>query len=55
MMKLLQDRRGAQMIEYIILVGVVALLATAAFRQFGYKVRSAVDTQSVKVSEDIDD
>ncbi|MCS6899630.1 MAG: hypothetical protein RMJ98_05100 [Myxococcales bacterium] len=55
MMKLLRDRCGAQMIEYVILVGVVALLAIAAFQKFGFKVRSAVDTQAVKVSKDDDE
>ena len=55
MMKLLRDRRGVQMIEYVILVGVVALLAIAAFRKFGFKVRSAVDTQTVQVSKDDDE
>lgn len=55
MMKLLRDRRGATMVEYIILIGLVALLSMAAFRTFGFRVRGSVDTQSQKVSQDIDD
>lgn len=55
MMKLLRDRRGATMVEYIILIGIVVLLSVGAFRTFGFRVRGTVDTQSQKVSQDIDD
>ncbi|RYZ16174.1 MAG: Flp family type IVb pilin [Myxococcaceae bacterium] len=54
MMKFFRDRRGANMVEYIILVGVVALLSIAAFRKFGFKIQAKVDTQSQAVSEEID-
>lgn len=50
---LFADRRGANLVEYIILVGVVALLALAAFRFFGKSVRATVDKQSVHVQTDI--
>ncbi|GEM_PF-1045958 len=55
MMKLLRDRRGSQMVEYVILIAVVALLSIAAFRKFGFKVRSTVDTQSAQVAKDDDE
>jgi Flp pilus assembly pilin Flp len=32
------DTRGAGLVEYIILVGVIALLAVAGFNQFGTNV-----------------
>lgn len=44
--KLIRDRRGAGMTEYIILVGVIALLSIAAFRIFGKSVSEKIDKQS---------
>ena len=41
-----RDERGAQMVEYIILVGVVAIAALAAFKTFGSQVRAKVDQQA---------
>ena len=55
MNRLIRDRRGATMVEYIILVGVVALMSIAAFRTFGFKLRAKVDSQSQSVSQDSDD
>lgn len=52
MRKLLRDRRGAQMVEYLILVGVVALLAIAAFKKFGWTVREKIDKQTEQVEAD---
>ena len=49
----IRDQRGANMVEYMLLVGLVALLSIAAFRQFGYKVRSKADDQSISVTNDI--
>lgn len=43
------DRRGANMVEYIILVGVVALIAIAGFKIFGGKVREKIDQQAGSV------
>ncbi len=51
--RFLADRRGANLVEYIILVGVVALIALAGFRFFGKSVRAKVDQQSVRVQTDI--
>jgi Flp pilus assembly pilin Flp len=45
----LQDTRGANLVEYIILVGVVALIALAGFRLFGQKVDAKIQEQSGKV------
>lgn len=42
-------RRGANSVEYIILVGVVALGALAAFQEFGSKVSSKVSQQGSAV------
>jgi pilus assembly protein Flp/PilA len=47
---LLGDRRGANLVEYIILVGVIALIAIAGFKTFGGQVRAKVDEQSGSVS-----
>jgi pilus assembly protein Flp/PilA len=46
LVKLIRDRRGAGMTEYIILVGVIALLAIAAFRFFGKSVSEKVSNQA---------
>lgn len=42
--KLLTDTRGAGLVEYIILVGLIALAALAGFKVFGSSVNSkAID------------
>jgi Flp pilus assembly pilin Flp len=42
-----EDTRGAGLVEYIILVGVIALLALAGFRTFGSDVNTkAIDLGS---------
>jgi pilus assembly protein Flp/PilA len=46
---LVNDRRGANLVEYIILVGVIALIAIAGFKQFGAQVRGKIDQQSGSV------
>ena len=43
---LVRDRRGANMVEYIILVGLVALLAIVAFKTFNTSVKSKVTEQA---------
>jgi Flp pilus assembly pilin Flp len=43
---LARDERGAQMVEYIILVGVIAIAALAGFKTFGSQVRAKVDQQA---------
>ena len=43
--RLKRDTLGANMVEYIILVGVVALLAIVAFRYFNSSVKAKVQQQ----------
>ena len=43
---LLRDQRGAGMTEYIILVGVIAMLAIVAFRFFGSSVSTKINQQA---------
>jgi Flp pilus assembly pilin Flp len=43
------DTRGANLVEYIILVGVIALIAIAGFKLFGAKVRGKIDEQAGSV------
>jgi Flp pilus assembly pilin Flp len=46
---IVRDRRGANMVEYIILVGIVALFAIGAFKMFGDKVVNRVKAQGTTV------
>ena len=46
----LKDTRGANLVEYIILVGVVALIALAGFKIFGQKVNDKIKQQSDTVN-----
>jgi pilus assembly protein Flp/PilA len=45
MNKFFKDTRGANMVEYIILVGVVAILAMAGFKYFGSSVQAKIQQQ----------
>jgi Flp pilus assembly pilin Flp len=47
--RLVRDNRGLAFSEYIILVGVVALLCVGAFQMFGGKVKSTIETQGNSV------
>ena len=47
--RLVSDRRGANLVEYIILVGVIALIAIVGFKKFGGEVRAKVDEQAGSV------
>jgi len=49
MKKLLKDTRGANMVEYIILVGVVALISIAAFKAFGGRTQDKIKRQGEQV------
>ncbi len=42
---LVQDTKGGAMLEYLILVGVVALLSIQAFASFGGKVDKSMNEQ----------
>lgn len=46
---LLADTRGANIVEYIILVGVVALIAIAGFKIFGTSVEQKITDQGTAV------
>lgn len=45
------DEQGANLVEYIILVGVIALIAIAGFKAFGETVDNKVDEQAAKVEQ----
>jgi pilus assembly protein Flp/PilA len=47
--KLVKDTRGANLVEYIILVGVVALIALAGYKIFGDQVTAKISEQSDSV------
>ena len=49
-LSLLHDTRGANLVEYIILVGVIALIALAGFKAFGNRVNDKVNEQAGSVS-----
>ena len=49
MNKLVRDQRGATLIEYVLLIGVVALLAVGGFRVFGGSVRAKIQQQAQAV------
>jgi len=44
--KLTRDQRGASLIEYVLLIGVVALFAIAGFKAFGGSVNDKIKQQS---------
>ncbi len=46
---LIEDKRGANMVEYIILVAVIALIAIAAFRTFEKSVSGKVEEKAGEV------
>jgi len=46
---LVRDTRGANMVEYIIVVGLVALIAIVGFTTFGGDVKTKIEEQSTKV------
>ena len=49
--RLKRDTLGANMVEYIILVGVVALLAIVAFKFFNSSVKTKVNQQADSVNK----
>jgi Flp pilus assembly pilin Flp len=48
--KLLRSTRGAGFVEYIVLVGLVALFCIAAYRTFGTTVTTKVNEQGTGVA-----
>lgn len=49
--RLLSDTRGAGLVEYIILVGLIALAAVMGFRHFG----SSVNSKAMKLGDAVRD
>jgi Flp pilus assembly pilin Flp len=49
--RLIGDRRGAAMTEYLIIVGLVALFCIVAYDKFGKKISSKVDEQMNKMND----
>jgi Flp pilus assembly pilin Flp len=49
--RFLKDVRGANMVEYILLVGVVALISIVAFKTFGGKVQDKIKEQGNTVGQ----
>jgi len=49
--RLYRDQRGANLVEYIILVGVIAFIAIAGFKLFGETTRAKIDEQATQVTQ----
>jgi Flp pilus assembly pilin Flp len=47
--RLLHDERG-NLVEYLIVIGLVALLAIAAFNTFGTSVKTKIEKQATSVN-----
>jgi Flp pilus assembly pilin Flp len=48
---IVNDVKGANLVEYIILVGLVALFAAAGFKAFGGKVKEKINQQAGAVEQ----
>ena len=48
---LLGNRRGANLVEYVILIGVIAMVALAGFKSFGKSLNTKVKQQQKKVMD----
>lgn len=51
--RLFRDERGAGLVEYILLAGLIALAAIGAFRGFQGKVSGTVTKQGEKVEKEL--
>ena len=51
--RFLAEKRGANMVEYIILVGMVALICVVMFGKFGGAVKEKVNSQKTTVETGI--
>jgi len=49
--RLLGNRRGANLVEYVILIGVIAMVALAGFKSFGKSLNTKVKQQQRKVMD----
>jgi len=48
--QLAKDTRGANMVEYIIMVGLIAIIAMAGFRFFGTQIQQKINQQGSTVN-----
>lgn len=48
--RFVRDEKGATMVEYILLVGVVALLSIVAFTAFGADVQAKIQSEGAAVT-----
>jgi pilus assembly protein Flp/PilA len=48
--RLVADERGASFVEYVIVVGLVAIVCIGAFTTFGTTISGAITTQTGKIS-----
>ncbi len=48
-----KDTRGASMVEYVILVGVIAVLAMGAFKLFGGTIFNKITGQGASVDTQV--
>lgn len=46
---LVKDTRGANLVEYILLVGLIAIVAMVGFQKFGKSVNDKIESQAGKV------
>ena len=49
--RLLHSTRGANLVEYVILVGVIALVALVGFKSFGKSVNTKIKQHQRKVQD----
>ena len=49
--RLLGNRRGANLVEYVILIGVIALVALVGFKSFGKSLNTKIKQQQKKVMD----
>jgi pilus assembly protein Flp/PilA len=48
---LVKDTRGATLVEYMILVGMIAILAMLAFKAFGSSVKTKINQEASSVGK----
>lgn len=51
--RFLRDERGAGLVEYILLAGLIAIACILAFRGFGNRVGSTVTKQGEKIESEL--
>ncbi|MGC4067154.1 MAG: hypothetical protein QM784_21445 [Polyangiaceae bacterium] len=47
--KFVSDRRGAAVTEYVIIVGLIAMIALGVYKAFGQKIAEKVTDQTSKI------